>query len=503
VPAASQQEEKASVSEKHRGIGDNRGPIIPPTDTEFLADLQSRYPEIAKRLTEFEAALAEFPEKLSLADEETAAALQDLLGQIKKDRARWKADKAEEKKPWNSLIKIIGNFFEKAEEKADGWLEKWRPVHQQFLDLKAAENERKAREEAERQRAEAERLRREAEEAAERQRQAEEAERLAREREVAARLEAEAAERRKVEAEQRAEAARAESARIEREKRERERVEQAEISEQFKLIRAAMKSAEVMHGNVCDDEDAVCPPDLLALIAPGGEISRIGAALMRLALSDDQRKDVLERRERLDVMRAFWTERLGAKERKKQEKERREAEARDAEAAAERKRQREADEAATVMARAAREAAEAEAAQAKLDAKTAKKDVKNARTAGLDAYDDQKEAGRDAKRLGTDADRTANRADRIDRRITQGTDTPLRGDLGTVGSNTGRWVYDVTDRDALLATLGPLAAYLMEDAINAAVYRWMRAHQGEFEGERVEGRLAGCTFAWERSTRIA
>ena len=485
----------------------NLPPIVAPLDAEMLADLQARYPEVAKELDAFEAALKTYPERLTLKDAETAAALQDLLGKMAKQKAVLAGLKKHEKKPWDTLVKVVQNFFGKGEEKIDGWLGVWKPRFQEFLDLKEADNRAKAEAEAERQRAEAVRLEREAEEAAERKRKAEAEEAEAWRREEEALAAAARAEEERRQAEARAAEAKAEEERRAKEKRERDKAERDQNTEAFRAIRRNMKDAERLHlmgegDEATEDEIA----QLDGLVRAGGVIGNLAAPVAASMLLDDEQKIEIETiRGRLGELRKAANGRHDAKEQRRRERERKAAEAAEAAAAAERAARRRAEDEEHARAKAAREKADAEALALKEAEKAAKGDVRAARADARDAVADQKTAARDEKRLDTDSDRAANRAGRMERRIENSTDADFsrtRGDLGTVGGLTGHWAYSVTDRDALLAKCGPLAAFFTEDAVDGAVYRWMRAHQGEFTGERIEGRLPGCVFMWTRDVAI-
>ena len=486
----------------------NLPPIVAPVDTALLADLQSRYPEVPATLKDFEEALATYPAKLTLADEETAAALQDLLGKMKKTQSVWKAHRGSEKKPWDTLVKVVQNFFGKAEEKIDEHLEVWKPRYQAFLDLKEAENRRRAEAEAERQRAEAERARAEAAAAEERRLAAERAAEEARQRAELERQRAEEEARKRAEAEAAAERARAEEKRIAEEKRQREKAEKETNATNLRTIKAAMKEAEKLHTYAeaaeQTDEEAKKLDDM---IRPGGTISALAAPVVQsVLLDDDQKADIEAVRTRLNELRAAQNDRFDAKERKRREKLAKEAAEREAKEAAERAAKRAEEEAAIAKARAEREAQEAAAEAAKLAAKNAKAGARAAEDAAREHAAEGKGAAREQRENEKEADRAANRGDRLTRKIENSTDADFnrtRGDLGTVGSTTGRWGHEIVDEAALRAVCGPLGEHFTEDALSGAVYRWMVAHRTAFTGERVEGALAGVVFVWERDVRIA
>jgi hypothetical protein len=480
-------------------------PISPPNDQEFLADLQARYPEISTKLDEFDAALKTYPDKIE--SEEVAAALQDLLGQMAKQRAAIKAYQSAEKKPWDGLVKIVRNFFGKAEDRIDAALEMWKPRHQAYLDQKAAASRRAAEEEAERQRQEAERLRAEAEAAAERKRQAEEAEAAARRAEEEARRRAEEEAKKREEAEAAAAAAKEEERRIAAEKKAREDAERAENKKILVFIRGVMTDVEALEA-ACAAESAT-GEDVAALdelIGAGGKVSqdlsKVGSSHL---LDDMQTAEVAGIRSRLAEIRQAATARSDSKERRRRAKAEKEAAEREAALSAERNRLKDEEDARLAKAKAEREEAEAAAAAAKEEEKAAKAEIREARADQRDAFAEQKNASRAAASLGTEADRTENRADRMDRKLERSTEADfgrVLGDLGTVGSNTGRWTYSVVDEAALRAASGPLGPHFNADALGSACYHWMAAHRDQFTGERVEGLLPGVIFVWERSVRI-
>ena len=47
------------------------------------------------------------------------------------------------------------------------------------------------------------------------------------------------------------------------------------------------------------------------------------------------------------------------------------------------------------------------------------------------------------------------------------------------------WKHFVNDEAAIRATMGPLGQHIALNAIEAAAYFYMRAHQAGFQGERV------------------
>src|ERR1700744_1902590 len=124
---------------------DNQPPITLPTDDEMLADLKRRYPEIDLRLDEWKSSFATYndpetgkPAEIPLDHADVASALQDLIGQVKKDSKVWTDSfQKQEKKPLNALVKIVGNFFTSRVEKADGLVDTYEPTYKSFLQRKA------------------------------------------------------------------------------------------------------------------------------------------------------------------------------------------------------------------------------------------------------------------------------------------------------------------------------------------------------------------------------
>jgi membrane protein involved in colicin uptake len=491
------------------GIGHNRPPepINPPGEEATLADLRHRFPELQATLKDYQAKLATFPKTLTLEQRDTAGALQDLLGHIDKTQKAWKAYRGGEKKRWDVVIKIIQNFFAKGEEQLEAWLTEWRPIHDQYLDLVAAENKRKADEEVKRQAEAAAKARAEQEAAEAAAAKAREEEENARKREEEARARALAAEAEKKAAEEAAARAKAEEERIASEKREREKAEKEQNAHNLREIRVLMKTAESMHEKAEADN---LPPtgieELDDIVRPGGRVSQLaGVTTHSILLDDAQRAEMDRLKVRLNELRDALSRRFNAKEQKRREVERQAFEAEQAKIAAEAAARRKADEEATAKAKAEREAAEAAAAAAKAAQKAAQGDVREARADQREAATDQKGAERTAREAGVTADKSQNRADRLGRKLENTTEAEFsrtRGDF-TVGSKTGRWVLDIVDEAALRATMGPLGQHLNYDAIEVACGKWMRAHQESFVGERVEGKLPGVVFMIERGQRIA
>jgi membrane protein involved in colicin uptake len=506
------------MSDAPAPIGHNSPPVTIPSEVDMLGDLQRRYPEIESRLKEWEGALAEFPEDLSLDQEDVAGKLQDLLGQIGKTSRAWtKSDMAAEKSPLNKLLKVVGNFFTKGQEKAQALLDKWEPVHHAFLDKKRAETARRLEEEAALQR-EKERLAREAAERAEEEARAAE-ERAAEERrkEQEAREVAERAAREAEEAKARTAARLAEEKRLADEKKARDRAEKERNAESLKQIRVHMKTVEKLHQ--LDGVDEATPEEMIQLedmVRHGGIIGLLAGPVAASDLLDDEQRTEIEAiRSRLNEIRTAKDANLNKREQTRREKERAEYEAQEAVAAAKRKAEREAEEKRLADAKAAREAEEAKAAKAKEEKEAANKAAREARGAARDAEGEARDLTREGQRNIVDAGRAANRATRTENRLENSTEADLsrtRGDW-TTGSLTRHWKHFVTDEDALRAAMRaamtvPVYAELVDqlnsEDLNGAVYRWMRLHQGGWDGrERVDDALAGCVFCYEQGVRNA
>jgi len=496
-------------------IGHNSG-IAAPTEQEALDDLKRRFPELETKQAEFEDALKEYPKDLGLDDADRAAALQDLLGQIKKQKSIIKAHKKDEKGPWDRIVKVVTNLFTSAEEKLEKLEEEWVPVHQAYMDKVKAERTRKQEEEAQRQREKEEAARKAAEEAEARAAAARAEEEAAKAREAAARAAAEKAEQEKREAQARAEAAAAEERRHAEERKQRERAEKERNEDSLKAIKRHMKEAARLHDKMGEAEEGDVEQSdidqLDALVRSGGIIGVLaGPVFDSPLLTTEQQQEIEQTRLALGNMRQVLSERLDAKVRRKRAKEAKEAEAKEAAAAEERRIQREADEARSKAAREAREKAEAETKAAEEARKKAQEESREARADARDAFKEAKVAGREVKAQEVVADRAANMADKIEDKLENATDAEiagtLRGELGTRGSLTRNWTLSIVDEDALREVCGPLAAHFTADALNGAAYRWMRAHQSGWAGKhRVEGKdvgLPGVTFAYQQGVRIS
>ena len=435
-------------------------------------------------------------------------ALQDLLGPDQEGRATYGAYKKAEKEPWDGIVKIVVRTSSRRQRRRPTRCsEKWKPIHQNYLDLRDADIRRKAEEQAEKERAAAEALRKQQAEAEEKIRKAEEEAAAARQRETEAREREAQAERDRIASEERVRAAKAEEKRLADEKRERDKAEKAQNADDIRSIKDRMKGAEKLH-ELCEADEANDTEIALLdeYIKPGGTISAVAAPVMASILLDEDQKTYLDGvRERLGVLRKALNDRFDAKEKRRREAERKRHEEEEQRQAAARAAQRAKDEADAEERREAREKAEADAEAARAAQKAAKGDVREARADQREASADQKSAGGDARRLATDADRTENRANRLERKAGSDESTgPLRGELGTQGSQTGRWARYIQDEAALRATLGPLGEHFTTTALEGATHQFMSAYRSGWTGERYEAaELPGVLFVWERDVRIA
>lgn len=489
-------------------IGGNFPPVQVPKDEAVLGDLQTRYSDEMKELEDIEAAFKTYPAKIVTEDQ--AKALTDTLGKAGKLKTALDGHRKKEKGPWDKVGKIIQNFFATPKEKLEARDEEYRPRLKAWTDQKEAEARAAAEARAEEERLAADRLRAEQADRAMDLLWAEARQELAEHDERTARAAAEQAERDREAAEALAEAAHVEERRLADEKKARDREEKERNALNLGQIRQHLKAAERLNQAAIDaGDDEVAEEDTKSLdlyIRPGGTISTLaGPVAQSTLLTPDQQDAVSGIRERLEALRMAYNDRLGAKERRRQEKLRKAQEAEDERLAAKRKADREADELRTATAKAEREKAELAVAAAKTTQKTAEKGARAAVQQQTEAMRDQREAGRDVKNLGTDADRAENRADRMDRKIENSSDADfgrIRADLGTTASGTGRWVYDIVDESALRATLGELGPHFTPDALEGAVSRWMATKRAAFTGERVEGLLPGVIFTWDRGLMI-
>lgn len=493
------------------GLGHNRGPITPPSETEALADLKARFPNVEVKFRELEEAFNSAPKRIE--NDEDAGKVQDLYRSMVEFADDWDESRKKEKKPWDKIGKIVQNFFstpiEKLKDKDTGYAPLLRKRHTEYSEIKAEAARKEAERLAEIQRKEAERLRAEAEAAEQRRIEAERLQREAEEREAKALAEEAAAKERRRLADEAAERARAEEKRIAAEKAERERGEKEAAKKALREAEKLIKEANGLFSVTEGDEEAEANPRLDEIVRRDGALAQaIGPAMWSHLLTAAEMEDrdaILARA--LEIRRADMA-RLDAKARKKKEAEERKRQAEDEKLAAQRKAAREADEARAAEARRQREEAEADATKAKQEAKDARKDVRAAQGDQDDAADAGRAAEREGRQIGGQADKVERRADRLDNKLATSSDADMsrtRGDY-SVGSLSGRWSPRVVDRDELVKTLGLLGPYLNPDAVDAALTKYMRQHQGEWADKRkaeiVSGLIPGVLFDWIPDSRI-
>lgn len=484
------------------GIGHNKGPIIAPTQEELFDDLVARYKSAQDRTNELEKAYATFPATLTLADEATAEKFQDLLGQIKKEQRQFGAFRKSEKKPWDDLAKTVTNFFTKLEERLDAKLEEGRARHQEFLDAKSAENQKKAEEAAARAKAEAEQKMREAEEAERRKREAEAAAELERAkerdaREAAARAKAEAAA-----AEERVRKAKEEEARIERERKEREENDRKLIGVKENLVSVWLKRTMALH--TLFEADEASDRETAELKENVGQYSTLNQYLRDIASSPLATKEQVQRAKdttsTLSKIALSMSVKITKREAAKREKQ-------EADERARRERERKAEEERLRKVAEDRAKAEAEAETKRQEEQAARQAARASQDTARELEANARDLRSEARRVTEEADRATNRQDRIERKLERATDADFsrtRGDHGTVGSLSGRWTYFIADEDALRNSCGVLGEHFTEDALGGAVYRYMATRRAGFTGQRVIlEELPGVEFKWERETRIA
>ncbi|MBI1213592.1 MAG: hypothetical protein GC190_19210 [Alphaproteobacteria bacterium] len=490
--------------------GHNLPPVEPPTPEAALQDLNARYSEIDAALAEYEKAAKTFPDNLTIKDQDVAQALQDLLGKMKKSLSAWGAYKKEEKGKWNGIVKVVQNFFTTREEKLEALHNKYREKHLSFLELKAAEERRAAEAEAERLReiaaaeaakalaAENERKRAEEERAAAEQRRIE-AERRASEERAA-----------KERAEQEAKAARERAAELERQAKERARVERKLLDEKAQDLKLKLAYAKRICALLENDEAEEAEIETLdENIKPNGLISQIAARILSSSEKTEQDEAaVSDATQQVATFRdALSRHRQAEEAERKREQEAEEAERQRIAKEAREKREAELAEL---------EAARAEEAKAKADVEAAKERAAAAKAEQREAASSEKAADRglrSAERQERSTGQTAAKADaragRFEGRVDNTEEYKLgttRGDLGTVGSLTARWTYNIVDEAALRAVSGPLGEHFTLEALQGAVHRWMSSHRGSLTGPvgaRVKGLLAGTEFVREIDSRIA
>lgn len=486
------------------GLGHNAPPVVLPKEADLLADIKRRYPEIEKDLSTFEASFATYngpdgrPITLELKDKDVAAALSDLIDDAKKSRRTWKAHGTSEKGPLNKLVKVVTNFFTGADEKIEGLISTYAPALEDYLKKVEDDKARKREEEIERQRlaAEAARLAKEAEEkkAAEAAAAAE----AERRREAEARAAAERAEAEKKEQERLAAEAAERARALEAERREKERAEKERNAAGIRDAKANLKAAENFD-RLAEAEEST-DDELASLenyIKPRGVISTIMTPVATSPLLDaEQVQAVADIQNRLQTLRANHEGRVSKRQQRAIQKAAEEEAARQAALAAQRKADKEAEDKRLADEKAARAAAEAEQARLAEERRKATEEARAAREAARGHERTAKQADREAGKAEDTADRAANRADRLEGRAEDRAN--VRGDLGSNSGLTRRWRHYVDDEAAIRATLGPLGPHIGLDAIEAAAFHWMRAHQDGFEGERVTpAELPGVRFALE------
>lgn len=501
------------------GLGHNKPPVVLPKEDEMLEHLQNRYKEIPAKLAEFEAAFAGYPEELTLEQPDVAEAFQDLLDQVAKEQRVWGAHKKGENGPLTKLTNVVKNFFTKADEKADALIAANKPKFDAYVEAKKQKAIRDAEEEAERQRQKQKAAEEAAAKAAAEKARLEAEAEAARRAEEEARAAAEKAKRDKEEAEERARLAAAEEKRLAEEKRVRDREEKERNTQGLRDVRAYMKTAERIHGQAEAGEASETELEHLdSLIKHGGMIGGIaGPVLGSMLLDDEQRDELGTIKTRLDAMRTAQNERFNRAELRRREKARLAAEEKEKADAEARRIKREAEEKALADAKAKREAEEAAALKAKEEKAAAEKLARDAAGDAKEALSDAKVAGRAGRMAGEEAERAANRADRVENRLNKSTEADLsrtRGDLGSVGRQQRSWKHLIKDEDVLMAAitdacadpnLKQLLALLGPEALNGAVFRYMRMHQDGWkmaDRQRVDNALPGVVFVYELDTVI-
>lgn len=504
--------EPAAITKTH-----NKPPIVAPTETEWLADLQARYPDMDRKLQQFRDAAAEYPDTISLDQPDVAEALQDLLGQMAKEVAVWDAWEKHEKSPWNALVNVTKNFFTKpsdeigtketAKKPGTGLIGKLGKVYKDYLDRKEAKARRNAQEELERQQALAEQKRKEAEAAEAARKEAERKAEEARLAEEAARKAEEEAKARKAEEDRKAAEAAAEAKRLEDARREQKRLEDQAYKTAMAAIRPLIKEAGKLYEGVQAEEASDADAERLdSLVKVGGLIGSIAKPLPTMVyLDEEQVQEIAALQQALQKYRGALEARATRASQRRMEAQRKAEEeqiARDR-AKAEEERQRLAEEKAKAEAEKAKALEEAEKAKAIAQAERDK--INAAKDERRDASATARDLGKEARNLGQEADRSQSRADRQEARLEKAAPADFnqtRGDLGTVGGTRRMWTPLIKDMDALRASMGPLGPHVNEEAISAAVTNFMRVHQSGFEGERVEGLLPGVIFSYERDYAI-
>jgi hypothetical protein len=275
--------------------------VAPPEEDTVLDDLRARYPKVEADFADIERSFKECPPRIGDDDDETAAAAQELAKKMAVTLKSWEQARTNEKGPWQKMANCVSAFFSTKSDKVETMQKDVKGRLRDYLERKAdkARAEREAKAKA--QREEADRLAREASAAEARKLAAEKAAREAVEREERARVAAAEQERLRVEAEARAKAAREEEARIARDKAAREAKDAAERHADLGRLIELVGEADGLNMEI---ELGRCSPAnsarFDALIGQGGEISVLGAKLLRVVdlLSEADRKHFASLRER-------------------------------------------------------------------------------------------------------------------------------------------------------------------------------------------------------------
>lgn len=487
------------------GPGHNRPPITPPAEADYLDDLKTRFPNVEPRFIELSDAFLRAPK--SIDDDATAAKVQDLYRTMVEVAGDWDDSRKKEKRPWDKIAKLVQGFFATKTEALEGYAKALRERHTAYAEKKAEAERARQAAELEAQRKEADRLKREADEAEQRRLEAERLAEEARQREEKARLEEEAAKKRKAEADAAAAAAREEEKRLDRERKEREKAEKDQLAVDLREIGKLYREARGLFDDFEQTpEDTWVPPALEHVVQV---IARVRADLSHhRLLSEEQRQDLEVYEAGIAKMRVFFQGRTDRKRQIEQEAAEREAAERAEARRQEAERVRKIEEEKLAAARRDREEQEAAAAKAKAEAAAARKEIKAAGEAQDDAMDIARDAASEGSKAAKAAGKTEQRAERMEGRLERATDADMSRTRGeySVGSLSGRWAWRVTDRDALLATMGTLGVYIAPDAIDAGLTKYMRQHQGEWMDKRkdgkVEGKLPGVVFDWQPDSRI-
>ena len=238
------------------------------------------------------------------------------------------------------------------------------------------------------------------------------------------------------------------------------------------------------------------------------EARRIEEERARRAQEEKERagreaKEARERAERLKEEQARLERE--AKERKAREEAEAAARAeRDAKAEEERRIRREADEKRLAELKAQREEEERKAKEAREARAKALEEQRAAEEAARAAKREEKAADREVSAELQSAERLEKRADRLDGAARESASelSRGRGDYGSVGSLATVWTWRALDVDKI--PLEQLRPYILQDAINAAVTKFMNAHRAELgKGRDHNDLLPGVSFFTETKTRVA